>query len=111
MRINNDNVNDNINGSMNNDYGVEIRHAKGGDNTQRRTGRHDSGAQLPTPSPSSDGGFFNNTAHAGLVREWVEIWDYAGGLRFRGFVAEKDGSRALFIFFDNSVMGKDLKSG
>lgn len=46
-----------------------------------------------------------------LVSEWVEIWDYAGGLRFRGFVADRDGERALFIFFDQEVMGKDLKHG
>ncbi|KAF2155074.1 hypothetical protein K461DRAFT_311401 [Myriangium duriaei CBS 260.36] len=46
-----------------------------------------------------------------LVRDYVEIWSYASGLRFRGFVAEKDGERALFIFFEKEVIGKDLKKG
>jgi hypothetical protein len=47
----------------------------------------------------------------GLVRDYVEVWDYAGGARFRGFVAEKDDERALFVFFDKEVIGKDLKPG
>jgi len=74
-------------------------------------GRHDSGAQLPTPSSSPLGGYTNNVAPKGHVTEWVEIWDYAGGVRFRGFVAEKNAEKALFIFFDGSVIGKDLKQG
>lgn len=84
------------------------------DSGNRRFGgrRHDSGAQLPTPSTSPYGpvnsAAFASHAH---VAEWVEIWDYAGGVRFRGFVGEKDGDRALFIFFDRSVIGKDLKQG
>ncbi|KAF2478303.1 uncharacterized protein BDR25DRAFT_299932 [Lindgomyces ingoldianus] len=49
----------------------------------------------------------------GLVGEWIEIWDYVGGNKFRGFVAEKDGSseRTMFVFFDGSVIGGDLKAG
>jgi len=48
----------------------------------------------------------------GLVTQWVEIWDYVGGARFRGFVAEKeDGERAMFVFFDDGVVGSDLKPG
>lgn len=83
-------------------------------NTQRRFGRHDSAAQLPSPSPSAGSDGFVDDAmfpSTGFVREWVEIWDYAGGVRFRGFVAEKDGARALFVFFDSSVIGQDLKQG
>jgi hypothetical protein len=64
---------------------------------------------LPTPSPSPDGRIYPKTR--GLIREYVEIYDYAGGARFRGFVAEKDDERALFVFFDREVMGKDLKPG
>lgn len=64
----------------------------------------------PTPVQSPDGVLAVKEPH-GLVKEWVEIWDYTGGLRFRGFVAEKDGSRAMFVFFDNSVIGQDLKHG
>nr|POE51149.1 hypothetical protein CFP56_70526 [Quercus suber] len=65
---------------------------------------------LLTPSPSPDGRIYLVTH--GMVREYVEMWDYAGGTRFRGFLAEKpDGQRSLFIFFDKEVIGKDLKPG
>lgn len=73
---------------------------------QKTVMRHD----LPTPSPSPDGKIYPPAA-AGLVREYVEVFDYAGGLRFRGFVAEKDDERSLFIFFDEEVIGQDLKPG
>lgn len=65
----------------------------------------------PTPSPSPDGRIY--PSQGGLVSEYVEIWDYAGGARFRGFVAEKDHEdmRAMFIFFDKEVIGMDLKPG
>lgn len=76
---------------------------------QRRSNRHDSGAQLPRPSPGPDA-YFPSDSGAN-VKEWIEIWDYAGGLSFRGFVGEKDGQKALFVFFDGSVIGKDLKQG
>ncbi|KAF2807917.1 uncharacterized protein BDZ99DRAFT_464813 [Mytilinidion resinicola] len=59
------------------------------------------------PSPEMDG--FGGSQ--GLVTEWVEMFDYVGGIRFRGFVAEKDGERAMFVFFDNQVVGNDLKPG
>ena len=64
---------------------------------------------LPTPSPSPDGRIIPHTG--GLIKDYVEIWDYAGGGRFRGFVAEKEDERALFIFFDKEVIGRDLKPG
>ena len=64
---------------------------------------------LPTPSPSPDGRIYPQAG--GLVREYVEVWDYAGDARFRGFVAEKDDERSLFVFFDHEVMGMDLKPG
>jgi predicted neutral ceramidase superfamily lipid hydrolase len=64
---------------------------------------------LPTPSPSPDGRTYPKMG--GLVREYVEMWDYVGSTRFRGFVAEKEGERSLFIFFDREVIGKDLKPG
>ena len=68
--------------------------------------------QPPTPLPSPDG-MFDPPAQPsmnGLVSEYVEVWDYAGGLRFRGFVAEKDDAKALFVFFDNDAVNADLKS-
>nr|POE93429.1 hypothetical protein CFP56_19441 [Quercus suber] len=65
---------------------------------------------LPTPSPSPDGRIYPITH--GMVREYVEMWDYAGGTRFRGFLAEKPhNERSLFIFFDKEVIGRDLKPG
>lgn len=75
-------------------------------------------APLPTP-PSSltnseasvDSAPAVAVASPPLVRDYVEIWSYAAGLRFRGFVADKDGSRSLFVFFDKEVIGKDLKKG
>ena len=64
---------------------------------------------MPTPSPSPDE---RRYLHPGvLVKDYVEVWDYAGGALFRGFVAEKDGERALFVFFDKEVLDKDLKPG
>lgn len=44
------------------------------------------------------------------ITDWIEIWDYVGGNRFRGFVAEKDGEKAMFIFFQEEVIGGDLKT-
>jgi hypothetical protein len=51
---------------------------------------------------------FSSTA---AVVDCIEMWDYVGGTRFRGFVAEKDGEKALFVFFDQAVIGRDLKAG
>jgi len=64
----------------------------------------------PTPSTSPGGHMY--PTFGGLLREYVEVWDYTAGQRFRGFVAEKDdGQRAMFVFFDRQVVGKDLKPG
>jgi hypothetical protein len=51
---------------------------------------------------------FSSTA---AVVDCIEMWDYVGGTRFRGFVAEKDGEKSLFVFFDQAVIGRDLKAG
>ncbi|KAK3307788.1 ornithine decarboxylase antizyme-domain-containing protein [Chaetomium strumarium] len=45
------------------------------------------------------------------ITGWLEIWDYAGGSSFRGFVAE-DASRgvtSLFVFFDAHSITRDMK--
>jgi hypothetical protein len=47
----------------------------------------------------------------GAIADYIEMWDYIGGIRFRGFVAEKEDERAMFIFFDESVIKGDLKAG
>lgn len=71
--------------------------------------------QLMTPEPSPGAGILDlagqRQQQTGFVDQWVEIWDYAGGLRFRGFIAEKNGERALSVFFSDDVVGKDLKHG
>ncbi|KAI9762535.1 MAG: hypothetical protein M4579_000338 [Chaenotheca gracillima] len=51
-----------------------------------------------------------------LVTRWLEVWDYAGGASFRGFTAHgPDPSKAceetLLVFFDEGVVGADLRSG
>ncbi|KAI6960531.1 hypothetical protein KC355_g12722 [Hortaea werneckii] len=65
---------------------------------------------VPTPSPSPDTMVLPKKT-TGLVKEYVEVFDYVGGLQFRGFVAEKGDERALFVFFENSALGADLKPG
>ncbi|KAF2011900.1 hypothetical protein BU24DRAFT_375185 [Aaosphaeria arxii CBS 175.79] len=79
------------------DYGVDVRRY-----TERPSGA--------VPSPEMEGGMVSEEQDNGLVSDWVEIWDYVGGNRFRGFVAEKDGEKTLFVFFDQLVIGGDLKA-
>lgn len=45
------------------------------------------------------------------VTDWLEIWDYVGGATFRGYVAEHQGERSMFVFFDSGVLSSDLKPG
>jgi hypothetical protein len=47
----------------------------------------------------------------GGVLGWLEIWDYAGGASFRGFVAEdaRGETKSLFVFFDEHSITRDLK--
>lgn len=67
-------------------------------------------AGLGTPPP--DIAFAGSTCSRYAIRQWLEIWDYAGGIRFRGFTAEEEqGNRTLFVFFDETVIGRDLKQG
>lgn len=76
-----------------NDYGIDVR---------QFTSRI-----LDSPSPETVG----YVQQKGLVSDWIEMWDYVGGIRFRGFVAEKDDEKAMVIFFDQNVIGGDLKAG
>lgn len=48
---------------------------------------------------------------ASVIDAWLEIWDYAGGCSFRGFVGGKGDLKSLFAFFDSAVVGRDLKQG
>jgi hypothetical protein len=45
------------------------------------------------------------------ITDYIEMWDYVGGIRFRGFVVETEEERAMFVFFDEAVIGADLKAG
>lgn len=91
-------VHNNQYGTDVNDYGVDLRQ-----HTDRPSAM---------PSPEMDGGLGSSEEKNGLVSDWVEIWDYVGGNRFRGYVAEnEDGERTLFVFFDQLVIGADLKAG
>lgn len=63
-----------------------------------------------TPSTSPDGRMHSKVNSR--IRHYVEVWDYAGGARFRGFVADKGADmRTMFIFFDRGLIGMDLKPG
>lgn len=48
---------------------------------------------------------------AGAVLGWMEIWDYAGGSSFRGFVAEdtRRNTTTMFVFFDAHTITRDLR--
>lgn len=87
--------------SSNDSYGVAIPPPI----QQIATSKHG----IPSPSPSPDGRV--HPTSDGMIRDYVEIYDYAGGARFRGFVAEKDDERTMFVFWDKDVLDKDLKPG
>lgn len=62
---------------------------------------------LATP-PKYEAGLWDNPR---VVEKWIEVWDYVGGVRFRGFLASNGNRRAVFVFFDDNVLSHDLKSG
>jgi hypothetical protein len=45
------------------------------------------------------------------VCDWMEMWDYVGGIQFRGFMAQKEDEKAMFVFFNQAVLDGDLKAG
>lgn len=47
----------------------------------------------------------------GMVTDWLEVYDYVGGAKFRGFIAENEGERSFFVFFDRDIIVSDLKPG
>ena len=78
----------------------------GNSTTIDRPSLNDNPGEL-SPQSSLDG----FTGRHGLVTDWLEVYDYVGGAKFRGFIAENQGERALFIFFEEAVHGSDLKPG
>jgi hypothetical protein len=68
------------------------------------------GQMTPTPSP----GALTYPQSGGMIRDYVEVWDYVAGVGFKGFVAAERGpdeTQSLIIFFDKQVVGVDLKPG
>lgn len=65
---------------------------------------------LPTPS-ASPGTLESYISSTSVVKTYLEMYDYTGGVTLRGLVAEKNGGRALFAFFNKTVIGQDLKPG
>jgi len=47
----------------------------------------------------------------GAITDYIEMWDYVGGISFRGFIAEKEDQRVMFVFFDESAIKGDVKAG
>lgn len=70
-------------------------------------------ASLPTPAPSPGTAVYPPVLSGGMIKEYLEVYDYhsRAGTRFRGFLAENEQARALFVFFDHAVMEQDLKPG
>ncbi|KAI1372017.1 ornithine decarboxylase antizyme-domain-containing protein [Hypoxylon crocopeplum] len=64
----------------------------------------------PTPQSSfSSNDSIDTNKPAVYVNGWMEFWDYAGGASFRAFVVEDGDEKSLFAFFDNGLVGCDLK--
>jgi len=61
----------------------------------------------PGLSPDSN---MSSIGEGSMATDFFELWDYVGGARFRGFVAERDGQRSVFVFFDREALGHDLKN-
>ncbi|KAK8152491.1 ornithine decarboxylase antizyme-domain-containing protein [Phyllosticta citrichinensis] len=73
------------------------------------------GIGLPSPPDAPDVKGFD-AAHlccGSAIEQWIEVWDYAGGARFRGFVADNSGGdeKDMFVFFDAAAAVRDLKPG
>jgi hypothetical protein len=45
------------------------------------------------------------------IQRWIEVWDYSGDAIYRGFVAEHNKKRTLFVFFEDRALEHGLKSG
>lgn len=63
------------------------------------------------PDERMNGNQYFNQHGSTSTSSWLEIWDYAGGCSFRGFVAGSGQEKCLFVFFDAAVVGRDLKQG
>ena len=103
----------NNNSSYNNSYNSSIsNNASRNDGRAQAVGHH---GQLTPPDdfPIADETVMGRRrlGARGGVLGWLEIWDYAGGSSFRGFVAEDTTreTKSLFVFFDAHSITRDLK--
>jgi len=71
------------------------------------------GANAHSPPDSGDayGSYFASGAKYQQVDAWIEVWDYTSGCSFRAFVGGNGEKKSLFAFFDEGVVGHDLKQG
>lgn len=85
--------------SNNNNQAVDYRRSS----TNQPTPPHDGPDEMCIDSRVVNG--------AVEATQWMEIWDYQGANSFRAFVAEDFAAneKALFVFFDAGVVGRDLK--
>jgi len=49
--------------------------------------------------------------HHDRIQRWIEVWDYSSDAIYRGFVAEYNKERTLFVFFEDRALEHGLKSG
>ena len=52
----------------------------------------------------------NNTVGHSVIN-WLEVWDYTGGIQFRGFITRNGSENGLFVFLSQEAVGRDLKPG
>lgn len=84
------------------------RHAASNGSIEMGTNAHSSPDERLSACNSS---YYGTSKFGQRVDAWLEIWDYASGCSFRGFVGGSSDEKALFAFFDSSVVGRDLKQG
>lgn len=65
----------------------------------------------PSVQTQQNYGYFAGRGQGQDIDAWIEVWDYAGGCSFRGFVGGNGENKSLFAFFDSAVIGRDLKQG
>lgn len=55
--------------------------------------------------------YFGKRRPGHSIDAYMEVWDYAGGCSFRGFVGGNGDKKSLFAFYDSSIVGRDMKQG
>ncbi|KAH8704714.1 ornithine decarboxylase antizyme-domain-containing protein [Talaromyces proteolyticus] len=76
-----------------------------GERNRRRRTSLPMGAYYQNTRPES-----SRTNHQ-TIDAYLEIWDYANDAIYRGFVAEYDNQKTLFVFFDDRTADHGIKNG